>query len=286
MYGVGAVRIGFYLQGFSKVLNLNRKRLERRTCKQCNSMLRTNSCILTSLALEAPVLVASVTAVSLLMLLQSIARGRSDTMATVGSLFALVFLYAATIMTVDFGSINGWYRGPSQCDVSLSPSGKAAWFTVFAIETIISTGIFALAVRRVYSTHCKRSMSNTPRFKDNKRTALMFWTFSGIVIAVCIACVETTIIRNEIYVSVFNRKEYGQMDCFQRRIWGQLWTLYGRGSSPISNPKSSRGSRLRLSLRKRKDQHTLQICPSIRVPLLRRRLYDDVGIRMTSVWGI
>jgi hypothetical protein len=245
-------------------------------------------------ALEAPVLVALVTAVSLLMLLQSIAWGRSETMATVGSLFALVFLYAAAIMTVDFGSINGWYRGPSQCDVlsrfsgesALSLSGKAAWFTVFAIETIISTGIFALAVRHVYSTHRKRSMSNTPRFKDNKRTALMFWTFSGIVIAVCIACVETTIIRNEIYVSVFNRKEYGQMDCFQRRIWGQLWTLYGRGSSPISNPKSSRGSRLRLSLRKRKDQHTLQICPSIRVPLLRRRLYDDVGIRMTSVWGI
>ena len=242
--------MGFYLQAFSNILPQSH---EENSGRANSASLSFGLLVafwlgidITSLALEAPVLVALITSVSLPAIVHSASH------ASVGSLLAVTILYAAGMMSVLFGGINGWYRGSYQCEVAsgfsgenaLSANGKAVWFTLFGVETLLSLALLVIILYRMYATRNKRHFRAW--FQNNRRNSLIFFWFSALVVVLCIVSVETTITRNTIQIPGLSESQYGQWIAFSVGLgaiisvaWG--WLSRAPGESQHQSTTDSAG---------------------------------------------
>lgn len=235
MYGIG-VRIGFYLQGVSNIFGLRpfHKDPDGRsiTASLCFGLLVAFwlGIETTSISLEGPVFVALITAVSLPIIIHPVLFDHPRSSRSSGSLLAVSALYSAAIMSVLFGSINGWYRGSPECSVAsafsgenaLSTHGKSAWLILFTVEALLSMALLLTILYRTINAKTKK-----PPLDNNWRNGIIFGIFSILIVTFCIASVETTIVLNDIHTPGLSGAEYGQWIAFSVGLGAILASIWG-----------------------------------------------------------
>ena len=229
MYGLG-VRLGFYLQALSNILAAALLIHGARECRTNSAVLAFGTVVAfvlglgeTSVALEAPVLLALVSILALPLLLQPVLDWKwKEAPSSLSSLLVLMIIYCVAVSSTLWGFFHGWYRGPPQCDIksgisgasALSTAGRASWLANF-ILCLVFLGVLFLA--SVYKTWKARTYTVHPERAWPLRNRMQFsvwFIFTLILCSVCIYSIESTIRRHAITYPGLSKTEYGQWIAF------------------------------------------------------------------------
>ena len=208
MYGLGA-RTGFYFQAISNIFTIT-SLVNGSSYSVSGSVVLCFALIFTfalgynesALALEAPIFASLLTMVSLPHLshatLKRLLKRRVDAQ---GYLFTLAVLTGIGQTLLIWGVVDGWDRGPPQCDVlsglsgysALSTGGRIMWAVLFLSGMITA---FILAYTILYTTGGRNDNSDKPWIKTNQWICFQWTMICLLLYIICILSVELTIRRH------------------------------------------------------------------------------------------